>query len=89
MIERGKADIDAASRRQMLDPMFAPAALQAATATPLERATARREQRIERLAGPLIRVTTASGQRYCLQALPEAATRDIPTPVMAVPMACP
>ena len=89
MIERGKADIDAASRRQMLDPMFAPAVLQAATATPLDQATARRELRIERLDSHLIRVTTASGQRYCLQALPEAATRDIPTPVLAIPMNCP
>jgi hypothetical protein len=89
MIERGKADIEAASRRQMLDPMFAPAARHAVAATPLERATAGRAQRVEQLAGGLVRVTTADGRRYCLQDLPEAATRDIPTPVLAVPMNCP
>jgi len=89
MIARGKADLDAASRRQMLDPMFAPAVRQAAAASPLERATAGQQQTVEQLAGQLIRVTTADGRRYCLQALPEAATRDIPTAVVAVPMNCP
>lgn len=39
-------------------------------------------------ATPLER-TTADGRRHCLQDLPEAATRDIPTPVLAVPMNCP
>lgn len=89
MIARGKADIDADSRRQMLDPMFAAAARQPTTVTPLERATAARAQTVEQLAGQLVRVTTADGRRYCLQGLPEAATRDIPTPVLSIPMNCP
>ena len=89
MIERGKAEIEAASRRQMLDPMFAPAARPPAAATPLERATAGQGTSVEQLAGGLVRITTAEGRRYCLQGLPEAATRDIPTPVLAVPMNCP
>lgn len=89
MIERGKADLDAASRRQMLDPMFTSPARQAATASPLRQASAGRRQTIEQLACQLIRVTTSDGRRYCLQALPEAATRDRPTPVVAVPMNCP
>ncbi len=89
MIERGKADLDAASRRQMLDPMFAPADRQTTRLSPLERATARPGQTVEQFAGQLTRVTTADGRRYCLQALPEAATRDIPTAVIAVPMNCP
>jgi hypothetical protein len=89
MIARGKADIEADSRRQMLDPMFAAAARQPATVTPLERATAARAQTVEQLAGQLVRVTTADGRRYCLQGLPEAATRDIPTPVLSIPMNCP
>jgi hypothetical protein len=89
MIERGKADLDAASRRQMLDPMFAPVARQATAASPLERATVSRTQSVEQLAGQMIRVTSADGRRYCLQALPEVATRDLPTPAVAVPMNCP
>lgn len=89
MIERGKADIEAESRRQMLDPMFAPAARHQAAASPLERATAGRTPTVDQLAGQRLRVTTADGRRYCLQALPEVATRDIPTPVLAVPTNCP
>ena len=52
-------------------------------------ATAARAQTVEQLAGQLVRVTTADGRRYCLQGLPEAATRDIPTPVLSIPMNCP
>jgi hypothetical protein len=89
MIERGKADIEADSRQQMLDPMFAPAARHSAAASPLERATAGQTPTVDQLAGQRLRITTADGRRYCLQGLPEAATRDIPTPVTAVPMNCP
>lgn len=89
MIARAKADIAAESRRQMLDSMFAPAARQPTAASPLERAVAPRMQTVEQLAGQRLRVTTADGRRYCLQSLPEAATRDIPTPVIAVPTNCP
>lgn len=88
LIERSKAELNAASRRQMLDPMFAPAAPHAPAKTPLERATARAETKIEELGPSLFRVTHADGSRYCLQRLPEIATRDIPVPLVGVPMKC-
>jgi hypothetical protein len=89
LIARGKAMLNTSSRRQMVDPMFAPSAEKYAAASPIERATAIRDQTIEHLGDRLIRVTTAGGQRYCLQGLPEAATRDIPVPVLSVPGNCP
>lgn len=89
MIELGKAEIAADSRRRMLDPMAAPAARPAIAAGPLERATAVRAQAVEPLAGQRVRVTTADGRRYCLQALPEIVTRDLPAPAIAVPTNCP
>jgi hypothetical protein len=61
LIERGKAMLDASSRRQMVDPMFAPSAHKHAAASSLERATAVRDQTIEQLGDRLIRVTIASG----------------------------
>lgn len=92
LIARGKAMLDTDSRRMMADPMaqtrFASPA-NAIKPTPLEQATATRAQSIENLDGKLIRVTTASGKRYCLQGLPEVATRDIPSPVLSVPSNCP
>lgn len=84
-----KAEIASASRRHMLDPMFAQAAQQRSRPSPLERATEKSGEMIERLGDDLLRITTNSGQRYCLQRLPEFATRDSPLPVMAVPMHCP
>jgi len=89
LIERGKAMLDASSRRQMVDPMFAPPAKKTAVASPIERATAVRSQTIEDLGDKLIRITTGSGRRYCLQGQPEVATRDIPTQVLTVPTNCP
>lgn len=72
----------------MLDPMFAPAARHTSAKTPLERATARAETKIEELGPALFRVTSADGSHYCLQRLPEIATRDIPGPLVGVPMKC-
>jgi hypothetical protein len=89
LLERSRAEISSASRRQMLDPMFAPASQQAAKATPLARATAPARQTVEEIGDNLLRVTTAHGQRYCLQKLPEVATRDIPGQVLSIPMTCP
>jgi hypothetical protein len=88
LIERSKADLNAASRRQMLDPMFAPSARHAPQATPLERATTIADTKIEERGAYVIRVTNADGSRYCLQRLPEIATRDIPVPLVGVPMKC-
>lgn len=88
LIERSKAELNAASRRQMLDPMFAPAARQVPAKTPLERATALGETKIEELGPSLFRISRADGSRYCLQRQPEMVTRDIPVPVAAVPIQC-
>lgn len=89
LLARSKAEINNASRRQMLDPMFAPARQPATKATALARATAQTGQAIEEIGDNLLRVTSANGQRYCLQKLPEIATRDIPGPLLSVPMNCP
>jgi hypothetical protein len=89
LIERGKAMLNTGSRRQMVDPMFSPPAKKPAVASPIERATAIRSQTIEDLGDKLIRITTGSGRRYCLQGQPEVATRDIPTQVLTVPTNCP
>jgi len=89
MIERGKAEIDAASRRQMLDPMFSPPAPYRPPATPLERATTKREARVEMIRDDTLRHTNADGRSYCLQKPPDAATRDGPVPITLVPMYCP
>ncbi len=90
LLERSKAELNAAGRRQMLDPMFAPSARHAPPPTPLERATATvaSETKIEQRGPDLLRVTHADGRRYCLQRLPEVATRDIPGQVLAVPTNC-
>lgn len=88
LIERSKAELNAASRRQMLDPMFAPAARHQPATTPLERATARTETKIEELGPSLFRVTHANGRRYCLQRLPDIVNRDLPGPLVGVPMNC-
>ena len=88
LIARSKAELNAASRRQMLDQMFAPSARHAPQATPLERATAIADTKIEERGAYVMRVTNADGSRYCLQRLPEIATRDIPGPVIGVPMKC-
>lgn len=90
LLERSKAELNAAGRRQMLDPMFAPSARHAPPPTPLERATTSvvSETKIEQRGPDLLRVTHADGRRYCLQRLPEVATRDIPGQVLAVPMHC-
>lgn len=89
MIERGKAEIDTASRRRMLDPMFAPPAPHRPAATPLERATARPEAKTEMIRDDILRHTDADGRSYCLQKPPDAATRDGPVPITLVPMLCP
>ena len=89
MIERGKAEIESASRRQMLDPMFAPPTPNRPPATALERATARHETRIEMIRDDTLRQTNADGSSYCLQKPPDAATRDGPVPITLVPMYCP
>jgi len=89
MIERGKAEIDAASRRRMLDPMFTPPAPYRPPATPLERATAKQEARVEMIRDDTLRHTNADGRSYCLQKPPDAATRDGPVPITLVPMYCP
>jgi hypothetical protein len=89
MIERGKAEIDTASRRRMLDPMFAPPAPHRPAATPLERATARPEATTEMIRDDILRHTNADGRSYCLQKPPDAATRDGPVPITLVPMLCP
>ena len=58
--------------------------------SPIERATALREGwHEEALPGGGIRVTSASGQHYCLQPLPEAAQRDGPVSPTIIPMLCP
>jgi hypothetical protein len=88
LIERSKAELDTASRRQMLDPMFAPTARKAPEATPLERATAITGMKIEERGTDVMRVTNADGSHYCLQHLPEIASRDIPGPLVSVPMKC-
>jgi hypothetical protein len=88
LVERSKAELNTASRRQMLDPMFAPTARRAPEATPLERATAITGMKIEERGADVMRVTNADGSHYCLQRLPEIATRDIPVPLVAVPMKC-
>ena len=89
MIERGKTEIDTASRRRMLDPMFAPPAPRRPAATPLERATARPEAKTEMIRDDILRHTDADGRSYCLQKPPDAATRDGPVPITLVPMLCP
>ena len=89
MIERGKAEIEAASRRWMLDPMFAPPAPYRPPVTPLERATAKHEARVEMIRDDTLRHTNADGRSYCLQKPPDAATRDGPVPITLVPMYCP
>ncbi len=89
MIERGKAEIDATSRRQMLDPMFSPPAPYRPPASPLERATAKREAKVEMIRDDTLRHTNADGRSYCLQKPPDAATRDGPVPITLVPMYCP
>ncbi|PKO48789.1 MAG: hypothetical protein CVU31_03735 [Betaproteobacteria bacterium HGW-Betaproteobacteria-4] len=88
LIERSKTELNAASRRQMLDPMFAPAVRQVSVKTLLERATAIGETKIEELGPSLFRITRADGSRYCLLRQPEMVTRDIPVPVADVPMQC-
>jgi hypothetical protein len=88
LVERSKAELNAASRRQMLDPMFAPASHHASRATPLERAAAIADTKIEERGASVMRVTNADGSHYCLQRLPEIATRDIPVPVLSVPLKC-
>lgn len=90
LLERSKTELNAAGRRQMLDPMFAPSARHAPPPTPLERATATvvSETKFEQRGPDLLRVTHADGRRYCLQRLPEVATRDIPGQVLAVPTNC-
>lgn len=89
LVARARDEIDTTSRRLTADPMFAPPPPPTAGTTPLARATARPELAVRQIGDGLLRVDTAVGTRYCLQRLPEAATRDIPSPVMAVPMACP
>ena len=89
MIERAKTEIDTASRRRMLDPMFAPPAPYRPPATPLERATAKHEARVEMIRDDTLRHTNADGRSYCLQKPPDAATRDGPVPITLVPMYCP
>lgn len=88
LIERSKAELNAASRRQMLDPMFAPVARHVPKATPMERATAIASMKIEALGTNLMRVTNADGSTYCLQHPLEIASRDIPVPLAGAPMKC-
>ena len=88
LVERAKAELRAASQRQMLDPMFAPVARPATRASPLERTIAVGEQKIEQRGADLFRVTNPDGSQYCLQRPSEVATRDIPVPVISVPMKC-
>ena len=89
MIERGKAEINAASRHRMFDPMFAPPAPHRPAATPLERATTRHEAKVEMIRDDMLRHTNTDGRSYCLQKPPDAATRDGPVPITLVPMFCP
>ena len=69
--------------------MFAPPAPYQAMATPLERATARHEAKVEMIRDDTLRHTNADGRSYCLQKPPDAATRDGPVPITLVPMYCP
>ncbi|MBS1145400.1 MAG: hypothetical protein H6R14_2806 [Proteobacteria bacterium] len=54
----------------------------------MERIGAIVDRKIEQRGAHLMRVTNADGSQYCLQRLPEVATRDIPTPLLSVPMKC-
>lgn len=91
LVDQARQQIVTESRRQMLDPMFAPPPLANLPTTPsaLARALAPGEQRIERLADGMVRVTASNGRQYCLQAIPKVASRGLPAPPTSVPMNCP
>lgn len=82
-IERARSEIAAASRRQAIDPMSRPLAL-----IPDASGKAAPEVRVETLGDGLFRITAAGGRHYCLQRLPEVATRDIPGGAVSVPLSC-
>ncbi len=74
----------------MLDPMFAPPpANRPMTPSVLARALAPGTQRVEQLADGMLRVTASNGRQYCLQAIPEVASRGLPQPPTSVPTNCP
>jgi len=72
-----------ASRRQAIDPMFAPPVVLSSPP-----ASAMPEIRVEPQGDGLFRVALPGGRHYCLQHLPEVATRDIPGGAVSVPLAC-
>ncbi len=82
-IEQARSEIATASRRRAIDPMSAPLAV----ASPAS-GKAVPEVRVETLGDGLFRITAAGGWHYCLQRLPEVATRDIPGGAVSVPQSC-
>lgn len=90
LLDSARRHLDAESRRRMLDPMFAPPAPPTPAVAPnaLARALAPQEQSFDQAAG-IVRVTTANGRQYCLQAMPEAVARGLPLPPTSVPTNCP
>lgn len=91
LIERCKAELNAASRRQMLDPMFAPVTRHSQETTPLARSLAPPTAGERRLGENGLQLTTADGRVHCLQRMPEVVARDIPggSGAVAIPVSCP
>lgn len=91
MLNKARQEIATESRRQVLDPMFAPPPVAAPLANPgsLTRALAPGTQRIEQLADGMVRVTTGSGRQYCLQVIPEVVSRGLLHTPTRVPTNCP
>ncbi len=82
-IEQARSEIAAASRHRAIDRMSAPlAAVSPASGKAVP------EVRIETLGDGLFRITAAGGRHYCLQRLPEVATRDIPGGAVSIPLNC-
>src|SRR5574343_1367815 len=87
-LEAARAHIRHEGAIHSADPMAAPPKPHQ-EASPLARALAPRSRKIEQLAGGVVRVTNANGERYCLQAIPDVVNRDLPHPATSVPMLCP
>lgn len=90
MLAQGKALLHQESRRQMLDPMFAPPSTKTATPLhPLARVGAQPEVGERQISSQIYQYTAANGRRFCVTAPPSGINTLTDSSALTVATNCP